>query len=568
MAAPLTKIEILEELEELVRAKRRIKGKESFQGFISLYLNHLRTHQSPNFHKEIIGLLDQSIKRTRIDANQNKDLSHNIHCQTEEKPKEYQGGVGAPQGGEENNSIVPPDFFPEISKLSLDKLNRLLFIAPRGFAKSTLCSIFFPLWLGLNKYKTDIFLVSATISLARELLRKIRAELENNELFLRDYGEMKSEKWTEDFLLLANGVAIRAKGRGFQIRGFRPDIIICDDLEDEESLYSKDQRDKLENWFFRTLLPALKPDQNLVYIGTKLHQLSLISKLEQKEEFVSRKYLALVQGKSIWEDLWKTESLLKLRQELGTYAFEAEFQNNPLSLEEQPVRPQFLEGVKVTGQPEVSCLVVDPAISEKESSDYRAIGYFERTKDGFREVYSEHSRCGITELVQKILDFYEKFKPNRIILEEVAFQQVLRKILTEEARKKHLFLPISSASLWAAPNSLGGERKRPRDKLTRLMSVVHLFEQRLVEVRNPDMKAELLVFPFGDYDDLVDTIVYGLFFLMNWQTGGLKIKLEKLEFPLKTRKTLFIEKTETGEAIARFGEPPFRFKGKAKVLKF
>ena len=375
-----TKEELYIKLNNLLSFKRRIEGEKSVSSFFSAYLKTLRTTKTPPFHYEMMNLL--------YDAVPLKDKTQNIE--------------------------------------------RLLFIAPRGFAKSTICSIVYPLYLALYGIKKDIFLVSATISLAKELLRKVRNELENNTTIVQDFGEMKSDKWTEDILALKNGCVIRAKGRGFQIRGFRPDIIICDDLEDEEVIYSKEQRDKLEHWFFRTLLPALKPGQNVVYVGTKLHQFSLIAKLQNKEEFIVRQYKAIVsidnEEKSIWEELWSLERLTKLRRELGAYAFEAEYQNNPISLEEQPVKPDMLDNVIVRGEKVYSALAIDPAISEKESSDYRGFSLFERTDEGFREVYSEKGRWGIDEQIERVINLYEHYRPDRIIIEEVAFQKVFKHI--------------------------------------------------------------------------------------------------------------------------------------------
>ena len=40
--------------------------------------------------------------------------------------------------------------------------------------------------------------------------------------------------------------------------------------------------------------------------------------------------MALIDGdKSLWADLYPTEKLLEKRMEIGTYAFEKEYQNNP-----------------------------------------------------------------------------------------------------------------------------------------------------------------------------------------------------------------------------------------------
>lgn len=530
-------LQILEELEQLAKNERLLASRNSFILFITTYLKHLTPQTTPNFHKDILNLLQSSIIP-----------SDNI------QPTIKEEGGDAPIPPPIYLTIPPPNFSPVKTKLPSNQLlKRLLFIAPRGFAKSTLCSVFFPLWLAVFSHETDIFVVSATISLAKEHLRKIRNELENNELFLSDFGEMKSDKWTEDFLMLNNGVVIRAKGRGFQIRGFRPDMIICDDLEDEEIIYSKEQRDKLEHWFFRTLLPALKPNQNLVYIGTKIHQFSLIGKLQDKSEFLMRYYRALVDGKSIWEELWTTEYLNKLRKEIGEYAFQAEYQNNPISLEDQPIKFEYLEGVKIEGKPNAYCLAIDPAISEKETSDYRAISLFAMTENGFREVFSDRGRWSITEQINKIIDIWQNYElksdNSRIVIESVAFQKIFKDNLIKEARKRDLWLPVSEAELGR------GEDKRPRDKLTRLLSVAHLFEQRLVEIKNPDLFQELLAFPFGDHDDMVDACVFALYWLMNYRKGKYLIKKSE-EKQIEAKRSPALIEVRPGVWISQFQDPP------------
>ncbi|KKL47356.1 hypothetical protein LCGC14_2336380, partial [marine sediment metagenome] len=368
---------ILADLERLISLKRARRAEVGLNSYKELYLKEtLCTYQSPSFHLEMMGLLD----------------------------KRKEGGAD-PHTEIRDKYITPPQIPPQ------KNYSRLLFIAPRGFAKSTICSRLYPLYLACFAKKRDIFLVSATISLAKENLRYIRNEIENNPRILEDFGDLKSEKWTEDMLILSNGVILRAKGRGFQIRGFRPDLIVCDDLEDEEVIYSKEQRDKLEHWFFRTLLPALKPEQDLAYVGTRLIRNGLIDKLKDKEEFVWREWKALTNEKSIWEEYWSTKALLSRRREMGTYAFEAEYQNNPLSLTTQPIKPHFLEGVKIGGEADVACLAIDPAISEKESSDYRAFTLFSRTKEGFKEVFSERGRWGIEEQIEKIIGIFQRYSP-------------------------------------------------------------------------------------------------------------------------------------------------------------
>jgi len=440
---------------------------------------------------------------------------------------------------------------------SMCKSNRLLFIAPRGFAKSTICSRFFPLWLALYGLKNDILLISSTVALAKDNLRIIKDQLISNEKIIQDFGEMKSDKWTEEEIVLANGCRIRAKGRGFQIRGLRPDIIICDDLEDDDIVASKEQREKLENWFLRTLLPTLKPDQQLIYIGTKLHQFALIAKLQEKKEFRSYYYKALVDGKSIWENMWPVKRLLEIREEIGVYAFESEYQNNPLSLTEQPIKPHFLDGVKAEGDIVESCMAIDPAISERENADFTAIQIMGRTEKGdFKELLTVKGRWGIEEQVDKVIDLYVKYGKRwnilRILLEEVAYQKVLRPLLIKKSRPKNIYLPISTAEIGM------GHNKRPKDKRTRLMQVVHLFEGRLVEIDNPETRIELLSFPFGDYDDTVDVTVYNLYWLLNNRPGKFMLKREKVGLPIKAKESFYVNEVRPGVYMAEIESEPIK----------
>ena len=534
------KVELLAEIDELIGYKRRYKAEHSLESFIDIYLHHLATNRRPLFHKEILGKIQR------------------IGLTGYAQDKRGQRPQGVPPL--KDSLITPPNFSDKktnpnfFSENFTENFTKQLFIAPRGFAKSTLCSRFFPLWLACYGKKKDILLISATASIAKENLRIIRNELEGNDKLIKDFGDMRSDKWTEEELRLNNQVIIRAKGQGFQIRGFRPDVIVCDDLEDESVIYSKEQRDKLEVWFFRTLLPTLKPDQHLVYIGTKLHQFALIAKLQEKEEFQAHLYKALVNGKSIWEDAWPVEELLKRKKE-SLYAFEAEYQNNPISLEEQPVKIHHLEGVVAKGKVVESCMSIDPAISEKDSSDFRAIQIMGKTEQGeFRELLTIKGRWGLDEMIDKIISTYQNNVKQhnilRILVEEVAFQKVVRTLLIKKSRDLGLYLPISTAELGVGAN------KRPKDKFQRLMQIVHLFENRVVEIRNTELFQELLAFPFGDYDDMVDVTVFNLYWLLNNRPGRYMVKQEKYKLPVKTTESFYVDEVRPGVYMARFGDKP------------
>ena len=206
------------------------------------------------------------------------------------------------------------------------------------------------------------------------------------------------------------------------------------------------------------------------------------------------------------------------------------------------------------------CLAIDPAISEKTSSDERAFVLLGITNENeFKEIYSESGRWSILDQIERIIGIWERYSgqfkdiPFRIVVESVAFQKVFREDLAKEARKRGLWLPISEAELGVGAN------RRPKDKFTRLMQVAHLFEQKLVEIKNPDLYQELIAFPQGDSDNLVDACVFSLYWLMNHRTGGMKRKMETEQTVRAERRGYYLEEVRPGVHVARTdGEPKRR----------
>ena len=269
-----------------------------------------------------------------------------------------------------------PEFHREIYGL-LPKENRLVLAAPRGFAKSTISSVFYPTWLALFEHKRDICLISASETLAVELLRKIKRELESNPKLINFFGDVRSSKWTENHIILKNGVNIRAKGAGGQIRGFRPDCLILDDIETDESVLSEEQRKKLKDWLFRACLNTLMPSGQMFVIGTVIHPLSVLSDLlETDNGWEKRKYQAYLneiqeKGHELWSELWSHEKLQIRKREIGSFAFASEYLNNPIADETAPIKEHMLRYWKETPEQMSAVIVVDPAYSEDPKADFK-----------------------------------------------------------------------------------------------------------------------------------------------------------------------------------------------------
>ena len=443
---------------------------------------------------------------------------------------------------------ITPLFHKEIFRLLFSE-NRLGIAAPRGFAKSTIVQIIYGLHCLLFNRGEDILTISKSASLAEDWLRKIKTELENNERIREDFGslllwgEKDSKRWTSNHIIIQqeNNIfsQIRARGRGCQVRGLRPTKVLADDLEDEEEVRSEEQRKYLREWFFGSLLNVLKTDQQLVVIGTILHPLALladlIDKKEQFQNWVTKKYKALENGKSLWADRFPTEDLLKRKTEIGTYAFEAEYQNNPISSDTCLWKPEWVK--KYDRLPKITKVfaALDPATSTRESSDFSAIVVMGVGEDNnIYELFSIRGHWGTWELIDKIIDTQKRFQPIRFGIEEGALTNIIRPVLIKKTEMdKTLRVPLESISL----GRYTGEQKKIKqatDKYSRALSVIHYWEQGAVYLKNQDLIDEIVTFPTGSHDDFVDACVYCVKMIMRYSPISVIFKKEERQGEIKS----------------------------------
>ncbi len=423
--------------------------------------------------------------------------------------------------------------------------------APRGHGKSVLMSLVFPLWAICTRRKRFIVLISSSSAIAEGFLASITRELEENALLRRDFGELVGrEKWTDRDILTSTGIRVSARGVDSSLRGMRsfesrPDLIICDDLEDEEAVLNPQNREKLKNWFFGSVLNLPGPAGDVFVVGTILHHDSLLSLLIKA--WRGRRYQALSpEGETLWPDYYDRERLLLIKngdgqkEGIGTLAFECEYQNNPISPEEQLFRPEW---VRYYSPEELrgELLVVtalDPSLG-KGTGDYSALVTVGQSASGGGRIYvleAELVRRSPRETLESAVRNFRRWSgqcppviargeapkqshstgngdcfaplamtpignPNIsphflcLAIETNTFQVVLKDMLEEMSRRLGLFIPIRPV-------------KNFSDKVARVGSLSPLIESGSILFRE-DQKAlidQLIQFPKGAHDDGPDAL--------------------------------------------------------------
>ena len=184
--------------------------------------------------------------------------------------------------------------------------------APRGHAKSTNFTFKDSIHSAVYAYKHYEIILSDSSEQAEGFLSDIKTELEENAALREDFGELVGRVWKASVILLSNGVKIEALGAGKKIRGrrhkqWRPDLILCDDLENDENVNTAEQRKKLRDWFYKAVSKAGDTYTDIVYIGTLLHYDALLANVAKNPEYEAVRYKGVISfaaNTALW-DAWE-----------------------------------------------------------------------------------------------------------------------------------------------------------------------------------------------------------------------------------------------------------------------
>jgi len=404
----------------------------------------------------------------------------------------------------------PADFHNEIFKHLRKGYKQTAIVAPRGHAKSTVVTLAYVLYCILFKRANFILIISDTYTQAKYFLDAIKKEFETNDLIKFLFGSLQGGVWGESEIETANGVRIVCRGAEQKIRGLkwkqhRPDLIIVDDLENDELVASKDRREKLERWFFGSVIPSLSDKGRLIIIGTILHYDSLLNKLAKNEDFNPLFYRAIQDNKPLWGARFTLEDLNAIKENYKKQGlldvFYCEYMNEPISDENAIFKKayfKYYEDDESITKSLTKVMTVDLAISEKESADYTVI--MVTGIDALNQIYVlEYIRARINpiETIENIFKLASKWKVSKIGIEGVAYQRSLQWFLAEEMRRRNEFYLIE-------------ELKADTDKERRIRGIQPRYAVGAV-FHKPfmtDLEEELLLFPKSPHDDLADALAY------------------------------------------------------------
>ena len=439
-----------------------------------------------------------------------------------------------------------PEFHREIWALVTSNNKQVAIAAPRYHAKSTAVTHAYTLASVLFRESRYVLIVSDTVTQAVQFLGDIKKELLDNE-DLRSLFSVKEgpfPKDTEDDLIVemedGHTFRIQAKGSEQKLRGLkwanlRPDLVICDDCENDEIVMNRDRRTKFKRWFYGALVPCISSSGKIRVVGTILHLDSLLENLmpgSQVSHLKGHKKSPLIQEdlkeytlhKVPWKSvkyrahtddfatlLWpemksadefRSQKIDYVRQGLAD-VYSQEMLNVPIDIESTYFKKADFIAMKPDDHKRrlVFYVTCDLAVSTSSRADYSAFTVGGMDEDG--RLYCKHvikERMDSLEIIETIFMIQKLYKPVLFGFEQGTITKSIGPVLNEAMLKRDQYISI------AMLKPAGDKLTRARSIQARMRSGACRFDKE-ADWYQP-FEDELLRFPRDKHDDQVDAWAY------------------------------------------------------------
>lgn len=406
--------------------------------------------------------------------------------------------------------------------------------APRGFAKSTAITHSYTLAKVLARESQFVIIVSDTEAQSILFLNDLKKEFMENEdlynLFQVDTLEKDSE--TDVIVRFKDGwkARIMAKGSEQKLRGLkwdkkRPDLIICDDMENDELVMNKERREKFSRWFSSALLP-IRSDRGIIRIvGTILHADSLLEGFMPKERekdtivtplkvyttrpkgWYALKYRAhdpefkhlLWPEKKGEEELRTLRAMYEERGQLDLYS--QEYLNNPIDESNTHFRASDFLDLKAEDKEQKLTwyITMDLAVTLKQTSDYSVFNCWGVDSNGYIQIRNIiRERMDSLQIVDTIFNLVRAYDPVMVVTEKGQIANSILPAILKKMDEDNLYFRFE-----LLPSMV--------DKLQRSQAIRARARAGKVKVDKkadwwPTFIEEVLQFPRSAKDDQVDTL--------------------------------------------------------------
>lgn len=414
-----------------------------------------------------------------------------------------------------------------LEKCRTRRTKRLILNLPPRTLKSHAASVAFPAWLLGHDPAKQIICASYGQDLADKHARDCRTLMGSSsykDIFPRT--RLSADKISvNDFMTTAQGFRMSTSVGGV-LTGRGADIMILDDILKPDDALSETRRRAANDWFFNTLLSRLnsKEDGVIIIVMQRLHQEDLVGEVMERErwEVLSLPAIAVedeqipfegplghgtfirMAGNALHPERDSVETYRQIRDTIGEYNFESQYQQNPMPREGGLIKREWLQFYDPEALPTFRMTVQswDTANKAGEMNDYSVCTTWGIHDRKFYLLHVHRMRLNFPALKRAAKDLSERFNPDKLVIEDKSSGTSL----VQELKAEGIY---GVEPYQPAPGS---------DKYMRLAAQAIMFEERRVLLPEEapwldEYVRELTGFPGSKFDDQVDSTTQALDFM-------------------------------------------------------
>lgn len=415
--------------------------------------------------------------------------------------------------------------FPEGSKMG-----ELLIELPRSWFKSTIGSVAAPLWIVVRNPNWRILIVQNTITNACKKLASIKDHILDNRLLQTIFPHMRRSAkgtWRADAATIERSK--KSPEATFEVAGANTDIVsrhydvaieddtVAPDLDDMTADALLPSKEDVEHaiGFHKLLNPIMDhPIASLmIVIGTRWYEEDLISFIKQQQKGYRIYSRACVEdehgqpnwheGQPVWPEMFSWEVLKNLRNSMGEYLFNTLYLNSPTTGDDQPFKPEYMEYYENVPYPNHLLIyttvdLAGDAEQQVKLGDYNVVmtcGKCLKTGNHYVLEYFR-KRCNPGETIDAIFDHVLKHHPLMVGVESVALQNHML---------YHIRARMQKVKKWFR---LEPVKYGKSSKIARIQGLEPVCRNHKLFIKPwmKELETELLVFPRGKNDDIIDAL--------------------------------------------------------------
>lgn len=398
------------------------------------------------------------------------------------------------------------DIAAALEAIERGDLDRLMIVMPPRHGKSLETSVLFPAWYMGRNPKREVIAASYGTELAAGFgtrLRNLMASSLQREVFGPAACLSGHSRSRERWLTNAGGV-YRAAGVGAGITGFGAHLAIVDDpVKSREEADSPTIQARIMDWYRNDLRSRIMKGGSIVVVQTRWNELDLAGQLldENPSEWHLLHYPAVFpDGSVLWEDEYDRAALDRIRRDVGPRAWQSLYQGDPTPEEGTYFQKGWLRTYR--SAPPLERMRIygasDYAVTHGggDFTVHIVAGVDPQGDIYILDMWRQQASSDVW--VESLLDLMERWDPLGWAEESGQIIKAVGAYLVTRMRERQVYGARTQFTSVA-------------DKATRARS----FQARVASGRVwfpefapwwPEMKGELLAFPVGKHDDIVDTL--------------------------------------------------------------